>query len=116
MSTCSDDPARRLGQARIRKNGNWTNEQLQSALAELDDGVSIRESASRNHLLYSSFRNWCYGKIRSRDWGMKGVLTPMEEEQLVQYFLQMCDRDLGLSPTKLKIKVYEITKNQWTPF
>jgi hypothetical protein len=47
---------------------------------------------------------------------MKGVLTPMEEEQLVQYFLQMCDRDLGLSPTKLKIKVYEITKNQWTPF
>jgi hypothetical protein len=28
----------------------------------------------------------------------------------------MCDRGLGLSPIQLKMKVYEITKNRWTPF
>ena len=28
----------------------------------------------------------------------------------------MCDRGYGLSPTQLKMKVYEITKNRWTPF
>lgn len=28
----------------------------------------------------------------------------------------MCNRGLGLSPTQLKTKVYEIIKTRWTPF
>jgi hypothetical protein len=42
---------------------------------------------------------------------MKEVLTSAEEEQLVQYLLQMCNRVLGLLPTQLKMKVYKITIN-----
>jgi hypothetical protein len=50
--------------------------------------------------------------MHSRDRSMKGVLTHVEEEQLVQYLLEMCNRRLGLSSTQLKMKVYEITKKQ----
>jgi hypothetical protein len=57
-----------------------------------------------------TFRNWCYSKILSRDWAMKEVLTLVEEEQFMQYLLEMSERELGLSPTQLKMKVYEITK------
>jgi hypothetical protein len=34
----------------------------------------------------------------------------------VTYLTEMCDRGYGLSPTALKMKVYEITKTCWTPF
>ena len=61
-------------------------------------------------------RGWCYGKTRTRQHGTKGVLNPEEENQLVQYLIEMCNRGLGLSPTQLKMKVYEITKDKWTPF
>jgi hypothetical protein len=111
MSTCSDGPVRRPRQARLCKNGNWTNEQLQRTLAAIDNGVSIRKAVSSNNIPYSSFREWCYGKTCSRDRGMKEVLTSAEEEQLVQYLLQMCNRVLGLLPTQLKMKVYKITIN-----
>jgi hypothetical protein len=46
----------------------------------------------------------------------KGVLTVEEENQLVEYLIEMCNRGLGLSPIQLKMKVCEITKNRWTPF
>jgi hypothetical protein len=66
--------------------------------------------------LYSSFRDWCYGRTRTRLRGAQGVLTAEEEEQIVKYLIDMCDRGYGLSLTRLKMKVYEITKNRWTPF
>jgi hypothetical protein len=53
--------------------------------------------------------------VLDQDMGIKGVPT-VEEEELVQHLIQMCDRGLGLSATQLKMKVYEITKNRWTPF
>jgi hypothetical protein len=59
---------------------------------------------------------WCYGKTRSRQRGTKGVLTLEEENQLVEYLIEMCNRGFGLSPIQLKMKVYEITKDRWTPF
>lgn len=83
MDTRSDGLMKKQRQVRLHKNDNWINEQLQSALAAVDDGVSIKKAASRNHIPYSSLRDWCYNKTHSRDRGMKGVLTPVEEEQLV---------------------------------
>ena len=70
-----------------------------------------------NHgIPYTSFRDWCYGKTCSRKRGVKAVLTPEEEAQIVQFLITMCDRGYGLSPSALKMKVYEITKSRWTPF
>jgi hypothetical protein len=84
-------------------------------LAAVDNRMNMKKAAEVNHIPYSSLRDWCYGRTRSQDRGVKGVLTAEEEEELVQYLIQMCGRGLGLSPTQLKMKVYEITKSRRTP-
>jgi hypothetical protein len=76
----------------------------------------MKKVAEQNHIPYSSLHDWCYRRTRSRDRGVKGVLIPEEEQQLLEYLIEICDRGLGLSPTQLKMKVYEITKTRWTPF
>lgn len=103
-------------QQRQRKNGNWTDEQLRCAMAAVDDGKTMKKAAEENNIPYSSFRDHCYGKTRSRRRGVQGVLTPEEEKELVDYLVKMCDLGFGLSPSALKMKVYEITKNRFTPF
>ena len=101
---------------RERKNGNWTDEQLRRAMAAVDNGKSMKKAAAENNIPYSSFRDHCYGKTRSRRRGVEGVLTAEEEKELVDYLVKMCDMGFGLSPSALKMKVYEITKSRWTPF
>ena len=101
---------------RIRKNGNWTDEQMRCAIAAVDDGVSFRKAAEDNHIPLTTLRDWYQGRTRSRMRGRKGVLTADEESQLVQYLIKMCDAGYGLSPNALKMKVYEITKSRSTPF
>ena len=108
----SQRPRRR----RARKTGNWTDQKLQKAIAEVDDGLSMKKAAKENGIPYSSLRDWCYGRTRSRDHGAKPVLTAEEEVQLLDYLIAMCDAGYGLSPTALKMKVYEITKTRWMPF
>ena len=61
--------------------------------------MSMKKASEEYHIPYSSLRDWCYGTTRSRDRGVKGVLTTEEEDEFVQYLIQMCDRGLGLSPT-----------------
>lgn len=82
-------------QRTIRKNGNWTSEQLQNAIDAVDSGMSIRKAFSTYYILYSSLRGWCYGKTLSRHHGTKGELVVEEENQLVEYLIEMCNRDLG---------------------
>ena len=55
----------------------------------MDDGKSLREAALENNIPYSSFRDWAYGKTRSRKRGVKGVLTPAEEAQIVEFLLHV---------------------------
>jgi hypothetical protein len=83
---------------RVRKNGNWTDEQLRKALAAVDDGQSMKKAAEENHIPYSSFHDWYYGKTRSRKRGVKVVLSPKEEAQIVDFLIKMYDRGYGLSP------------------
>ena len=42
----------------------WTNSQLKSALAVVDDGQSMKRVAQEYDTAYSSLRDWCYGKTR----------------------------------------------------
>jgi hypothetical protein len=44
------------------------------------------------------------------------VLSPEEEQQLVDWLLLMVDRGYGLSPTALRMKVSKITMSKDTPF
>lgn len=106
----------RARRQRIKKNGNWTDSELQQAMAEVDQGVSMRKAAQKYNIPYTTFREWCYGVTTSRRRGAKTVLTAEEEEQIVQYLVHMCELGYGLSPSALRLKVYEITKSRWTPF
>lgn len=99
-----------------RKTGLWTDEQLREALADVDDGMSMRKVANMYNIPYSSFGEWCYGIQTTRKKGPPSVLSPTEEEELVQYLIQMCDRRFGLTLIALRMKVYEITQSRWTPF
>jgi hypothetical protein len=101
---------------KVRKNGNWTNEQLKRALHAVDEGQSMKKAAEENNIPYTSFRDHCLGKTRSRCRGVKGVLTPEEEAEIVDFLVRMCDLGFGLTPSALKMKVFEITQHRWTPF
>jgi hypothetical protein len=46
-------------------------------------GDEHEEGNRGKNISYSSFHDWCYGKTWSRDLGLKGVLIPEEEEELV---------------------------------
>ena len=90
----------------------WTDQQLQKAIAAVDGGMSMRKAAATYSIPYSTFREWCYGIRTSRKKGSPIVLKPAEEEELVNYLIQMCDRGYGLSPSALRMKVYEITQSR----
>ena len=108
---------RRTTSARAhRKTGLWSTEELQQALAAVDEGHTMRRAAIMYNIPYTSFREWCYGVRMSRKKGPPSVLSPAEEEELVTYLMEMCDRGYGLTPTALRMKVYEITQSRWTPF
>jgi hypothetical protein len=104
------------GSRQRRRTGLWTDDQLRDALNAVDDGMSMRKAANAFKIPYSSFREWCHGIRRTRKKGPPTVLSTEEEEELVKYLIEMCDRGYGLSPTALRMKVYEITQSRWTPF
>ena len=99
-----------------RRTGLWTDQQLREALAAVNGGMSMRKAAATYSIPYSTFREWCYGIRTSRKKGPPTVLKPAEEEELVNYLIQMCDKGYGLTPSALRMKVYEITQSRWTPF
>ena len=45
--------------------------------------------------------------------GVEGSFSCRGEEQLVIYLMWMCDMGYGLTPSTLKMKVYEIMKTRW---
>jgi hypothetical protein len=99
-----------------RRNGNWYDEQLSSAIAAFDSGMSMEKASEQFHIPYSSFREHCYGMRKSRRRGAKGVLLDDEDRQLVEWLISMVERGFGLTPTALKMKVCEITMSRDIPF
>jgi hypothetical protein len=102
--------------SRLRKNGNWTNEQLSSTIAIHDNGMSMKKASDKFNIPYSSFREHCYEVRKSRIKGVPGVLTTWKEQQLSQWLITMVDCGYGLSPTAIRMKVSEITMSKPTPF
>ena len=99
-----------------KRTGLWRDQQLREALAAMDGGMSMRKATATYSIPYSTFREWCYDIRTSRKKGPPTVLKLTKEEELVNYLIQMCDRGYGLSPSALRMKVYEITQSRWTPF
>ena len=100
----------------MRKNGNWTDEQLKAAIAAHDEGMNMKKASDTFNIPYLSFKEHCYGLRISWLRKAKGVLTLEEERQLVQWLIQMAKVGHGLSITTLKMKVSEITMARAIPF
>jgi len=86
-------PSRELAPPRarhkVKKNRNWTNVELRSAIVDVDKGVPIR-IASRNHKISAILlRGHLYRSIIQRRRGKMGVLTEKDEEEVVEYLLKM---------------------------
>ena len=79
---CSVDP--RIGGTRseMRKIGMWTDAALENALNSIiDDGMTIRQASKLYGIPTSSIRDHLYGRITSRQKGIRPVLTPHEENK-----------------------------------
>jgi len=59
----------------VKKNGNWTNVDLVSAIANVDEGVLVR-IVGRDHKISAIYiKRHLYGSIVQRRRGKMGVLT-----------------------------------------
>jgi hypothetical protein len=113
-------PAGRGGRGRHRPaprvNGNWSNAQLQVALTAHERGRSVSGATALYGIPRSSFRAHLAGTVLSRKRGATGVLTEVEEQELVQYVLAMQELGFPLTILQLKLKVAIMTQGRDTPF
>jgi hypothetical protein len=89
---------------------------MRVALEDFDSGMSMRNFASAHGIPYSTFREWCYGVRKTKKRSPATALSHEEENQIVEYLVNICERELGLTSFALKLKVYEVTKNRNNPF
>lgn len=76
----------------------------------------MEKAAGKNHILYSSFCDWCYRKTRSQKRSINAVFSLDEEAHIIEFLIKMYNHGYGLSPSALKMKINEIAKNRWIPF
>jgi hypothetical protein len=99
-----------------RRNGNWTNMQLQAAFRAHERGCSVSATASLYDIPITSFRAHLAGIVLSRRRRAAAVLTEAEEQQLVQYIIAMQELGFPLTISQLKMKVAMMTQGRDTPF
>ena len=100
-----------------KKNGNWTDEQLQKALsAIIDDGMKIREASRIYNIPATSLRNHLWGTTSGRHRGICPSLKEDEENKLVDFIFKMQDIGYPLTPTDLRVNVAQATQARQTPW
>jgi hypothetical protein len=72
----SDQSRTKHSKGHHKKNGNWSTENLETALNNIDDGMPIQFAAKLASILASSVQDHYTGKTRGRKRGPAGVLTP----------------------------------------
>jgi hypothetical protein len=96
--------------------GNWTDQQLATTLQAVDQGVAVGTVASHYEIPRSTLRSHVTGISRGRKRGKAPLLTVDEEQQLMDYIIQMQGLGFSLSFSQLKLKVTLITQERATPF
>jgi hypothetical protein len=105
-----------LGRSRQCLNRNWNDHQLQASLRAIDQGLPVGIVASQIDIPRSTLRSHITGMTKVRKRGQAPVLTAEEEQQLVDYIIQMQELGFPLSFSQLKLKVALITQKRATPF
>jgi hypothetical protein len=57
---------------------------MRAALANFDSSMRMRKAAMNHGISYSTFLEWCYDIRKSWKRGPASVLSPKEEEQIVE--------------------------------
>jgi len=105
------------GRVQLKKNGNWTDEQLEKALSAItDDGLKIREAARVFNIPATSLRNHLWGTTNGRHRGICPTLKHDEELKLVDFIFKMQEIGYPLTPTDLRVKVAQATQARQTPW
>jgi len=111
-----ETPIKRASRRKRKLNGNWNYDQLKSAIANVDEGMSIREAGRINGIPSSTLRGHVYGTTIYRKRGKKRVLTEAEEEGLVDYLIKMRNLGFPLTLGQLWEKVGILIQTRVTPF
>jgi hypothetical protein len=100
-----------------KKNGNWTDAQLEKALSAItDDGLKIREAARVYNIPATSLRNHLWGTTNGRHRGICPTLKHDEELKLVEFIFKMQEIGYPLTPTDLRVKVAQAIQARQTPW
>jgi len=78
-----------LANRKRKKNKNWIDDQLKSAIADFNEGIPIRAIARKNGILTSTLKGHIYGTTLYRRRGKKGVLIDVEEAAIIDYLIKM---------------------------
>ena len=114
---CSSDPHTCGTRSERRKTGMWTDAALENALNSItDDGMTIRQASKLYGIPTTSIRDHLYGRTTSRQKGIKPVLTPHEENKIVDYIFKMQDRGHPLTAAELRLKVAIATQTRSIPW
>jgi hypothetical protein len=109
-------PAKGSKRQRLLKIGNWSDQQLRAAMAAVERGCPVQTTALDYDVPRSTLRSHVMGLTISRKCGRKPMLSPAEEDKLINYIHGMARYGHLLNLTELKIKVVEATQMRDTPF
>ena len=113
--TCSADPHFGGTRSERKKTGTWTDAALENALNSItNDGMTIRQASKLYGIPTSSIRDHLYGRTTSRQKGMRPVLTPHEENKIIDYVFKMQDCGYPLTAAELRLKVATATQTRST--
>ena len=75
----------------MRKNSNWSDDQLHRARRAVDKGARISSAADFYRIPVSTLRSHVHGITLTRKRGKASVLTALEEGKLVAYLHEMAN-------------------------
>ena len=105
------------GRVQHKRNGNWTDAQLEKVLSAItDDGMKIREASRLYNIPTTSLRNHLWGTTPRRHRGICPTLKHDEELKLVEFIFKMQEIGYPLTPTDLRVKVAQATQHRQTPW
>jgi hypothetical protein len=100
-----------------KRNGNWSDDQLQRAKRAIDKGARITSAADYYGIPRSTLRSHVHGITLGRKRGKSSVLTESKERKLVTYLHDMANRGFPLTWLQLKLKVASLVQDgRETPF
>ena len=98
------------------KSASWSDSTLEAAVHAVDASKSIRGANRCFGISPSSLRDHIYGRSLGRKRSKHGVLCKHEEEQLVDYIMNMQSLEWPMTIGLVRLKVAEIFQDMPNPF